>query len=189
MCQPGCQQRGVGCVQGMEAVARLRCSKGLTVEKYLGSFHRRTATDIDLPALHAEQSIAVQLRHEDKLDKEAFLQFVVLYSTTQGERRIRQAISRLISSIHAQSEGLVSCVMCLSAAALSGQDLKRGQSKRAEPCHTDILQSPGLGWMLCAALQALESCYGGRQVTAQHEVCRAQSMAAPEPQPCKHPQS
>lgn len=78
-------------LQGMEAVARLRCSKGLTVERYLGSFHRRTATDIDLPAINTDQSVAVQLRHEDKLDKEAYLQFVVLYSTSQGERHIRQA--------------------------------------------------------------------------------------------------
>jgi len=64
----------------------MRCSSGLVVERYLGSFHRRTATDIDLPAINADQSIAVQLRHDDKLDKEAFLQFVVLYTTTQGER-------------------------------------------------------------------------------------------------------
>lgn len=77
------------CSQGMEAVARMRCCKGLAVERYLGSFHRRTATDIDLPAINADQSIAVQLRHDDKLDKEAFFQFVVLYTTTQGERRIR----------------------------------------------------------------------------------------------------
>ncbi len=76
-------------IQGLEAVARMRCSSGLVVERYLGSFHRRTATDIDLPAINADQSIAVQLRHDDKLDKEAFLQFVVLYTTTQGERRIR----------------------------------------------------------------------------------------------------
>ena len=67
----------------------MRCSSGLTVERYLGSYHRRTATDIDLPAINADQSIAVQLRHDDKLEKEAFLQFVVLYTTTQGERRIR----------------------------------------------------------------------------------------------------
>ena len=76
-------------VQGMEAVARMRCSSGLVVERYLGSFHRRTATDIDLPAINSDQSIAVQLRHDDKLGKEAFFQFVVLYTTTQGERRIR----------------------------------------------------------------------------------------------------
>lgn len=76
-------------VQGLEAVARMRCSSGLVVERYLGSFHRRTATDIDLPAINADQSIAVQLRYDDKLDKEVFFQFVVLYTTTLGERRIR----------------------------------------------------------------------------------------------------
>ena len=122
--EPEDQQQQVGGVQGMEAVARLRCSKGLTVEKYLGSFHRRTATDIDLPALHAEQSIAVQLRHEDKLDKEAFLQFVVLYSTTQGERRIRQATSRFLPSILTYSACLVSSVVCPCIACLTGQELK-----------------------------------------------------------------
>ena len=74
----------------------MRCSSGLVVDRYLGSFHRRTATDIDLPAINADQSIAVQLRHDDKLDKEAFLQFVVLYTTTQGERRIRFALPLLL---------------------------------------------------------------------------------------------
>jgi len=36
-------------------VARLRVSSGLDVDKYGGVFHRRTATDIDLPALNADQ--------------------------------------------------------------------------------------------------------------------------------------
>ena len=88
----------------MEAVARLRCSKGLTVERYLGSFHRRSATDIDLPAINTDQSVAVQLRYEDKLDKEAYLQFVVLYSTTQGERHIRQAF---MMWMHARSLDII----------------------------------------------------------------------------------
>lgn len=78
----------------------MRCSSGLVVERYLGSFHRRTATDIDLPAINADQSIAVQLRHDDKLDKEAFLQFVVLYTNTQGERRIRCAATCTALDLH-----------------------------------------------------------------------------------------
>lgn len=36
-------------------MARLRVSSGLDVDKYGGVFHRRTATDIDLPALNADQ--------------------------------------------------------------------------------------------------------------------------------------
>lgn len=83
----------------MEAVARMRCSSGLVVERYLGSFHRRTVTDIDLPAINADQSIAVQLRYDDKLDKEAFFQFVVLYTSTLGERRIRYSTAILYDTL------------------------------------------------------------------------------------------
>ena len=41
--------------QGLEGVARLRVSTGLDVGKYGGPFHRRTADDIELPALNADQ--------------------------------------------------------------------------------------------------------------------------------------
>jgi len=41
--------------QAMEAVARLRCSSGLDVDKYMGAFYRRTASDVDLPAIHSDQ--------------------------------------------------------------------------------------------------------------------------------------
>ena len=95
-------------VQGMEAVARMRCSSGLAVERYLGSFHRRTVTDIDLPAINADQSIAVQLRHDDKLDKEAFFQFVVLYTSTLGERRIRCSMpTAMHCSVSSSTPGLL----------------------------------------------------------------------------------
>jgi hypothetical protein len=42
-------------VQGLEAVARLRVSSGLEVDAYGGAFHRRTPTDVDLPALSSDQ--------------------------------------------------------------------------------------------------------------------------------------
>eukprot|EP00884_Botryococcus_braunii_P013212 jgi/Botrbrau1/21892/Bobra.0249s0021.1 len=77
--------------QGWEAVGRLRCSAGLAVERYAGSFYRRTTTDLDFPALHSEHAFAIKLRHEEKLtDKqEVFFQFALLYSTSEGNRRIR----------------------------------------------------------------------------------------------------
>lgn len=46
---------GGACAQGLEGVARLRASTGLDVGKYSGPFHRRTADDIELPALNADQ--------------------------------------------------------------------------------------------------------------------------------------
>ena len=41
----------------MEALARLRVSKGLTVDRYLGSFYRRTPTDLEFPALSCDHAL------------------------------------------------------------------------------------------------------------------------------------
>lgn len=77
--------------QGLEAVARLRVSNGLSVGDYQGAFFKRTQTDVDLPAVDSDKTIFVTLKHEDKLvdNGEACLQFAMLYSTTGGQRRIR----------------------------------------------------------------------------------------------------
>lgn len=92
MCHPCTEHpEGRAGVQGWEAVGRLRCSTGLAVERYAGSFYRRTTTDLDFPALHSEHALAIKLRHEEKLtDKqEVFFQFALLFSTSDGQRRIR----------------------------------------------------------------------------------------------------
>ncbi len=83
-----------GCVgQGWEAVGRLRVGAGLEVERYAGSFFRRTDSDMDFPALHSDHSFAIQLRHDSALSpgRPALLQFALAYSTTSGQRRIRCA--------------------------------------------------------------------------------------------------
>ena len=79
------------CLQGLEALARLRCSRGLSVAGYFGSFHRRGPTDIDMPSINSDQSIAVQLRLDEKLQEgvEAYLQFALLYTSTSGQRLVR----------------------------------------------------------------------------------------------------
>eukprot|EP00891_Asterochloris_glomerata_P005862 jgi/Astpho2/5862/Aster-02364 len=76
---------------GMEALARLRCSRGLSVAGYFGSFHRRGPIDIDLPSINSDQSIAVQLRLDEKLQEgvEAYLQLALLYTSTSGQRLVR----------------------------------------------------------------------------------------------------
>lgn len=77
--------------QGWEAVGRLRVSAGLDVERYAGSFFRRTESDMDFPALHSDHSFAIQLRHDSALStaRPALLQYALAYSTTAGQRRIR----------------------------------------------------------------------------------------------------
>ena len=51
-------------VQGLEAVGRLRVSRGLAVEKYIGAFYRRVDTDLNFPALSCDHSVAAKLVYE-----------------------------------------------------------------------------------------------------------------------------
>jgi hypothetical protein len=75
----------------MEAVMRVRASNGLGVIDYDGFYCKRTTTDVDLPAIDCDKAICVSLRYEDKLvdGSEACVQCALLYTTTDGERRIR----------------------------------------------------------------------------------------------------
>jgi len=78
--------------QGMEAVMRVRCSAGLSVSGYSGAFTKHTATDLDLPAIDCNKAFVTYLRHDDKLAPdglEACVQCALLYTTVDGQRRIR----------------------------------------------------------------------------------------------------
>ncbi|XP_042467739.1 protein transport protein Sec24-like At4g32640 isoform X1 [Zingiber officinale] len=77
--------------QGFEAVMRVRCSQGLQVQEYAGSFCKRIPTDIDLPAIDCEKTIMVTFKHDDKFQEnsECAFQCALLYTTVYGERRIR----------------------------------------------------------------------------------------------------
>ncbi|KAL3504260.1 hypothetical protein ACH5RR_034101 [Cinchona calisaya] len=77
--------------QGFEAVMRVRCSQGLQVQDYSGSFCKRIPTDVDLPAIDCDKTIMVTLKHDDKLQdgSECAFQSALLYTTVYGQRRIR----------------------------------------------------------------------------------------------------
>ncbi|KAG7669916.1 hypothetical protein KSW81_008060 [Nannochloris sp. 'desiccata'] len=77
--------------QGFEAVARLRVSSGLSVDNYVGAFHRRNPTDLHFPALSCDHTISARLLHEERLREgaEIYLQYALLYTNTEGRRRVR----------------------------------------------------------------------------------------------------
>ncbi|KAI4369729.1 hypothetical protein MLD38_018143 [Melastoma candidum] len=77
--------------QGFEAVMRVRCSQGIQVQEYHGNFCKRIPTDIDLPGIDCDKTIMVTLKHDDKLQEgtEIAFQCALLYTTVNGERRIR----------------------------------------------------------------------------------------------------
>ncbi|KAK9850464.1 hypothetical protein WJX84_009840 [Apatococcus fuscideae] len=120
--------------QGLEAIARLRCSKGLAVEKYWGHCYRRTLTDLEFPNLSCEHSLAATLRYEDRLAEnggEAFLQFATLFTTPQGQRRIRVhtlglRVTGTLGTIFrgADLDALICVLAHQTAASLPGGTLK-----------------------------------------------------------------
>ncbi|KAB2617882.1 transport protein Sec24-like [Pyrus ussuriensis x Pyrus communis] len=53
--------------QGLEGVMRVRCSQGIQVQEYHGSFCKRIPTDVDVPGIDCDKTVMVTLKHDDKL--------------------------------------------------------------------------------------------------------------------------
>ncbi|KAH7886990.1 hypothetical protein F5I97DRAFT_1807234 [Phlebopus sp. FC_14] len=74
-----------------DCTMRIRCSQGLRVAKHYGNFHQRTPTDLVLGVLDADKAISAVIEHTRTLDERqyAYLQSAVLYTTVDGQRRVR----------------------------------------------------------------------------------------------------
>lgn len=74
-----------------DAIMVVRCSDGLKVTENYGNFFRRRPLEMEIPALDSEKTFAVTLRHDGKLqdNTEIIIQCALLYTTADGQRRIR----------------------------------------------------------------------------------------------------
>jgi protein transport protein SEC24 len=79
--------------QGLEGIMRVRCSAGLDVDCYYGAFYKRPTnpTDVDLPAVDCDKAVIAKVQHVDKLqvNSDAYFQAALLYTSMEGQRRIR----------------------------------------------------------------------------------------------------
>ena len=73
------------------AIRLTSCFLFTGVADYGGFYCKRTPTDVDLPALDCDKAIMCSMRYEERLNDggEAYVQCALLYTTIQGERRIR----------------------------------------------------------------------------------------------------
>ncbi|KAK2079444.1 hypothetical protein QBZ16_003136 [Prototheca wickerhamii] len=76
---------------GWEAVMRIRCSKGLRVTSFFGHFFIRTSDLLSLPVVDADKAFSVEIAHDESVltGQTAFVQSALLYTASNGERRIR----------------------------------------------------------------------------------------------------
>lgn len=75
---------------GLEAVLRVRASRNVTIESYFGNFFMRSADLLCLPNINYGHSYVVTASPEDAItSKHVSFQSALLYTTSEGERRIR----------------------------------------------------------------------------------------------------
>ena len=75
-----------------DGVMTVRVTNGLRVSEYFGAGQRRHANELELPMCDADKTFAIRITHENALAKElteASLQCALLYTTAEGQRRIR----------------------------------------------------------------------------------------------------
>ncbi|KAF8137561.1 hypothetical protein EV363DRAFT_1318334 [Boletus edulis] len=84
-------QRLVTRTTAFSCVMRIRCSHGLRVSKYYGNFQERSPTDLTLGVFDSDKAVSALLGHSQTLDERqyAYLQCAVLYTSVDGQRRVR----------------------------------------------------------------------------------------------------
>eukprot|EP01147_Barroeca_monosierra_P001941 gene1940-5030_t len=77
--------------RGCESMLRVRTSTGIRPTGFYGAFTMENTQDVELAGVDTEQTLVVQVQHDDKLTegKDAHFQIALLYTNTLGERRIR----------------------------------------------------------------------------------------------------
>ncbi|CAZ85498.1 unnamed protein product [Tuber melanosporum] len=77
---------------GYQSLMKVRCSNGLQVSTYHGNFLQHShAGDVEFGAIDADKCVSVMFSYDGKLDSkiDAHFQSALLYTTRQGERRVR----------------------------------------------------------------------------------------------------
>ena len=77
---------------GYQALMKVRCSNGLQVASYHGSFTQHTfGADLEFGVIDEDKAVAVLFNYDGKLDTklDAHFQAALLYTTAGGERRVR----------------------------------------------------------------------------------------------------
>ncbi|KIV76859.1 hypothetical protein PV11_08713 [Exophiala sideris] len=77
---------------GYQALMKVRCSNGLQVSSYHGSFLQHSfGADLEIGTIDADKAIGVTFSYDGKLDakQDAHFQAALLYTSATGQRRVR----------------------------------------------------------------------------------------------------
>lgn len=76
---------------GFESVMRVRCTRGLSIHTFHGNFFVRSTDLLSLPNVNPDAGFGMQISYEESLSdvRTVCFQAALLYTSSQGERRIR----------------------------------------------------------------------------------------------------
>ncbi len=110
---------------GYQALMKVRCSNGLQVQSYHGNFQQHTfGADLEFGTIDADKAVGVMFSYDGKLDPklDAHFQCALLYTTTNGERRVR-----CTNTVAGVSEGSANCMRFIDQDAVVSMIAKEGK--------------------------------------------------------------
>lgn len=111
---------------GFQALMKVRCSNGLQVSAYHGSFLQHTfGADLEIGAIDADKALGVLFSYDGKLDTklDAHFQAALLYTSANGQRRVR-----CINVVAAVNEGGMETMKFIDQDAVVNIIAKEGMS-------------------------------------------------------------
>ncbi|XP_058818925.1 protein transport protein Sec24C [Topomyia yanbarensis] len=73
-----------------DTVMRVRTSTGIRPTDFFGHFFMSNTTDMEIASIDCDKSVAIEIKHDDKLtDDNVFIQVALLYTSCSGQRRLR----------------------------------------------------------------------------------------------------
>ncbi|XP_059615793.1 protein transport protein Sec24C [Phlebotomus argentipes] len=74
-----------------DTVMRVRSSTGIRPTDFYGHFFMSNTTDMEIASIDTDKSVAIEIKHDDKLPPEenVYIQVALLYTSCSGQRRLR----------------------------------------------------------------------------------------------------
>ncbi|WWC85222.1 protein transporter SEC24 [Kwoniella dendrophila CBS 6074] len=144
---------------GLEAVIRVRATRGIRMSAFHGNFFIRSTDLLALPVVPTDQNYVIELQLEDDI-KGAFvvLQTAILHTTCYGERRIR-VITQAMPTTDSISELYASADQVAVATYLTNKAVERSMSHSLDDARNLITNK--LGEMLSVYKNQVTSSSGG----------------------------
>lgn len=121
---------------GYQALMKVRCSNGLQVASYHGSFLQHSfGADLEIGTIDADKAIGVIFSYDGKLDPklDAHFQAALLYTSADGQRRVR-----CINVVAGVNEGAAETMRTVDQDAVINIIAKEASSRMTEKSLKDI---------------------------------------------------